>query len=71
MRCMFAFGVPALLVLLSACSGGSYTSQSYHNECASRGLAPGSKAYNRCLSDLRGREVIDYSFTRGKSYRNR
>ena len=57
----------ALSLLLTACTGGSYTSTSYYSECENRGLAPGSSAYDRCVRDLRGREVIDFSFTRGRS----
>lgn len=51
-------------VLLAGCTGGAYTSQSIYSTCENRGYAPGSKAYNRCLSDLRGREQIDYSNTK-------
>ncbi|MEM7225156.1 MAG: hypothetical protein AAF495_19415 [Pseudomonadota bacterium] len=71
MRVFPAVGLSALLVLLGACSGGSYTSSAYYSDCESRGLAPGSSSYNRCVKDLRGRELIDFSFTRGKSYRSR
>ena len=66
-----ALAFAGLALALAACTGGSYTSQSYHAECERRGLSPGSAAFDRCLRELRGREVIDYSFTRGKPYRTR
>ena len=71
MRISVILGLAALFGPIAACTGGSYTSQSYHSECESRGLTPGSNAYERCLRDLRGREVIDFSFTRGRPYRAR
>ncbi len=71
MKHLAALGLASLFVLVAACTGGSYTNQSYYSECESRGLASGSAGYSRCVSGLRGQEVIDYSYTRGKSYRSR
>ena len=71
MRYLMISGFAGLVVLAAACANGSYTSQAHRNECERRGVAPGSTAYDRCIRDLQGREVIDLSFTRGRSRRTR
>ena len=50
MKHLPALGLVALFLLLGACTGGSYTNQSYYSECESRGLASGSAGYSRCVS---------------------